>query len=57
MVRVAGHALIVLGALLALPQIFKTDPVQILFAVGLLILIVGSVLLCDNEPTPRRRSR
>lgn len=57
MVRVAGHALIVLGALLALPQIFKTDPVQILFAVGLLILIVGSVLLCDTEPTPRRRSR
>jgi hypothetical protein len=45
--RLTGQALIVVGAMLAAPQLFVTYPAQGVFAAGLLIALIGGVMICD----------
>lgn len=49
--RVIGVALIVLGALLVLPQIVVDFPEQRLVVAGLILAIVGGIGVADN-PRP-----
>jgi hypothetical protein len=48
MTRTGGVLLIVLGACLVFPQLFRTDPVQVLVAFGVLVAIGGGVMVCDD---------
>lgn len=47
MIRAAGVALIALGALLVLPQIFRDEPDLRLILLGILVALIGGLLLCD----------
>jgi hypothetical protein len=45
---VTGVLLVVVAALLVLPQLFTEHPAQILVVAGVLIGITGGVLMCDD---------
>lgn len=49
--RRAGFVLVAVGALLALPQIFTATPVVAVFALGLLLALVGGVQVADHPPS------
>ena len=46
--NVSGVLLLIVGAALALPQVFTPVPAQGLFAAGVLAAIFGGILICDE---------
>jgi hypothetical protein len=49
-----GGLLVLVGAVLALPQVFTAAPAQVVFCVGVLLAIAGGVLLVDHAPRRHR---
>lgn len=50
MTRVAGMALIALGAFLVLPQILVDLPEHRLIVAGLILALVGAIAVADHPP-------
>lgn len=50
MTRAAGLIFIVLGVLVAIPQVFVLTPYQPVIALGVAFMVAGGLVLADYQP-------